>query len=68
MSGLLSIYGEAVAYTLNFVCVFGAIGALALAALNSDNWQFARKCLLTALIFAIVLTLSPPPEFFRAMR
>lgn len=67
MQSLLAIYGEGVARGVSCFGCFGLIGALALAAANYDNWQFARKCLWTALAFAVVLILFPGPEFFKAL-
>ena len=67
MQNLLAIYGECVAKGINCVCCFGLVGALGLAVINYANWDFARKCLWTTLVFAIVLTLFPSPDFFKAM-
>lgn len=69
MTSLLAIYGEGVARCVNYVCCLGLAGTLGLAALNGDNedWNAARKCLWAALAFAIVMTLFPGPDFFKAL-
>ena len=67
MTSLLAIYGESVARSVSFVCCAGTIGALSVAIFTCDNWQFCCRCLWTALAFAIVMTLFPPPEFFQAL-
>ncbi len=69
MTSLLAIYGEGVARGVSCICCFGLVGALGLAAVNgcNENWNAARKCLWTALVFAVVLILFPGPDFFRAL-
>lgn len=70
MTSLLAIYGEGVARCVNFFCFSGCVIALAVA---GDCWMYdtrldlARKCLWTALAFAIVLILFPGPDFFKAL-
>ena len=67
MQSLLAVYGEGVARGVNCICCFGLVGALSLAAVNCDNWSYARKCLWAALVFAVVLILFPGPDFFRVL-
>lgn len=69
MNSLLAVYGEGVARGVSCICCFGLVGALGLAAVNgvNENWNAARKCLWAALVFAVVLTLFPGPDFFRAL-
>ncbi len=70
MTNLLAIYGEGVACGVNFFCLSGCVIALAVAGncwTSDTRFDLARKCLWTALIFAIVLVLSPGPEFFKAL-
>ena len=67
MTSLLAVYGEGVARGVSCVCCWGSVGALILAACNYDNWQFCRKCLWTALLFAVVLVLFPSQDFFKAL-
>ena len=69
MSNLLAIYGVGVARGVNCICCLGLVGALGLAAVNggSENWNAVRKCFWAALVFAIVLTLFPGTDFFRAL-
>ena len=69
MSSLLAIYGVGVARGVSCICCFGLVGALGLAAVSggSENWNAVRKCLWAALVFAIVLTLFPGTDFFRAL-
>ena len=63
------MYGEAVARGVNCFGCFGCLGALAtaLGAHLEGYDSFARKCLWTALVFAVVLILFPGPDFFKAL-
>lgn len=69
MQSLLAIYGEGVAKGINCFGCCGLVGALGLAAIYGMEGKLnsVRKCLWTALVFAIVLTLFPAPDFFKAM-
>ena len=69
MNSLLAMYGEGVAKGVSCVCCFGCLGALATAlGAHLEGYDlFARRCLWTALAFAIVLILFPSPDFFKTL-
>ena len=69
MDSLLAVYGEGVARSVSCICCFGLVGVLGLAAVCGVEGKLSsvRRCLWTALVFAIVLILFPGPDFFRAL-
>lgn len=69
MTSLLAIYGEGVAKGVNCLGFCGLIGTLGIAAVCGMEGKLSsvRRCLWTALAFAIVVILFPGPDFFRAL-
>ena len=70
MTSLLAMYGEGVARGVNFICYSGCVFALAVMLdcwLHGTRPDLIRKCLWTMLIFAIILTLFPGPDFFKTL-
>jgi len=70
MTSLLAMYGEGVARGVNFFCILGCVSAFAVMLpcwLHDTRPDLIRKCLWTALAFAIVLILFPGPDFFKAL-
>lgn len=70
MGSLLAIYGEGVARCVNFFCFSGCVFAFAVMLdcwLHDTRPDLLRKCLWTALAFAIVLILFPGPDFFKTL-